>query len=61
MKAQLVTTKVRNLWPTQKDFAARSGQLCEVRWLGFVGLLPGGGDHLVNAVLRGGEKSVRTG
>ncbi|NLW56006.1 MAG: tripartite tricarboxylate transporter permease [Firmicutes bacterium] len=44
MKAQLVTTKVRNLWPTVKDFAASKWAIVRGSLVGFfVGLLPGGG------------------
>ncbi|WP_164700680.1 tripartite tricarboxylate transporter permease [Modestobacter sp. KNN46-3] len=43
-KVQAVTSKIKNIWPTRKDFRDSSGAIGRGSLLGFViGVLPGGG------------------
>ena len=43
-KAQAITTKIKNIWPSRKDFRDSSGAIARGSLLGFViGVLPGGG------------------
>jgi putative tricarboxylic transport membrane protein len=43
-KVQAVTSKIKNIWPTRKDFHDSSGAIARGSVLGFfIGVLPGGG------------------
>jgi putative tricarboxylic transport membrane protein len=43
-KGQAVTTRIKNLWPSRKDFRDSSGAIARGSVLGFfIGVLPGGG------------------
>src|SRR4030042_39034 len=59
MKAELVTTKITNLWPTLKDWALSKGSVVRGSIIGFfVGLLPGGGAVIASLLAYAVEKRV---
>lgn len=59
VKAQLVTTKITNLWPTLKDWAISKGSVIRGSGIGFfVGLLPGGGAVIASLLAYAVEKRV---
>lgn len=59
MKAQLVTTKITNLWPTLKDWALSKWSVVRGSIVGFfVGLLPGGGAVIASLLAYAVEKRV---
>jgi len=59
LKAELVTTKITNLWPTLKDWAISKGAVIRGSGIGFfVGLLPGGGAVIASLLAYAVEKRV---
>lgn len=57
MKAQLVTTKITNIWPTMKDWAVSKWSIARGSAVGFfVGLLPGGGAVIASLLSYAVEK-----
>ncbi len=59
LKAELVTTKITNLWPTLKDWAISRGSVIRGSGIGFfVGLLPGGGAVIASLLAYAVEKRV---
>jgi putative tricarboxylic transport membrane protein len=59
MSAQLVTTKITNIWPTVKDFVASKWAILRGSVVGFfVGLLPGGGAVISSMLSYAVEKKV---
>ena len=59
VKAQLVTTKITNLWPTLKDWAQSKLSVLRGSGVGFfVGLLPGGGAVIASLLAYAVEKRV---
>lgn len=57
MKAQLVTTKITNVWPTMKDWAVAKWSIARGSAVGFfVGLLPGGGAVIASLLSYAVEK-----
>jgi Tripartite tricarboxylate transporter TctA family len=59
MKAELVTTKLTNLWPTLKDWAVSKWSVVRGSLIGFfVGLLPGGGAVIASLLAYAVEKRV---
>jgi putative tricarboxylic transport membrane protein len=59
MKAELVTTKITNLWPTLKDWAVSKWAIIRGSAVGFfVGLLPGGGAVIASLLSYAVEKRV---
>lgn len=56
---QLVTTKIKNVWPTLKDFAAAKRSILRGSLVGFfVGLLPGGGAVISSMLAYAVEKKA---
>ena len=59
LKAELVTTKITNLWPTLKDWAISKWSVIRGSGIGFfVGLLPGGGAVIASLLAYAVEKRV---
>jgi len=59
LKAELVTTKITNLWPTLKDWAISKWSVMRGSGIGFfVGLLPGGGAVIASLLAYAVEKRV---
>jgi putative tricarboxylic transport membrane protein len=59
LKAELVTTKITNLWPTLKDWAVSKWAVTRGSAVGFfVGLLPGGGAVIASLLSYAVEKRV---
>ena len=59
LKAELVTTKITNLWPTLKDWAVSKWSVMRGSGIGFfVGLLPGGGAVIASLLAYAVEKRV---
>ena len=59
MKAELVTTRITNLWPTLKDWAVSKWAILRGSAVGFfVGLLPGGGAVIASLLAYAVEKRV---
>jgi putative tricarboxylic transport membrane protein len=59
LKAELVTTKITNLWPTLKDWAVSKWAVIRGSGIGFfVGLLPGGGAVIASLLAYAVEKRV---
>jgi putative tricarboxylic transport membrane protein len=59
MKAELVTTKITNLWPTIKDWSISKWAILRGTGVGFfVGLLPGGGAVIASLLSYAVEKQV---
>jgi putative tricarboxylic transport membrane protein len=59
VKAELVTTKITNLWPTLRDWAVSKGSVIRGSAVGFfVGLLPGGGAVIASLLSYAVEKRV---
>jgi putative tricarboxylic transport membrane protein len=59
LKAELVTTKITNLWPTLKDWAISKGSVIRGSAVGFfVGLLPGGGAVIASLLAYAVEKRI---
>jgi putative tricarboxylic transport membrane protein len=59
IKAELVTTKITNLWPTIKDWAISKWSILRGTAVGFfVGLLPGGGAVIASLLSYAVEKRV---
>jgi len=59
VKAQLVTTKITNLWPTLKDWTLSKGSVIRGSGVGFfVGLLPGGGAVIASLLAYAVEKRL---
>jgi putative tricarboxylic transport membrane protein len=59
VKAELVTTKITNLWPTFKDWAISKWSIVRGTAVGFfVGLLPGGGAVIASLLSYAVEKRV---
>ncbi|TKJ29810.1 tripartite tricarboxylate transporter permease [Blastococcus sp. CCUG 61487] len=56
-KAEQIKTKLKNIWPTRKDFRDSSGAIARGSVLGFVlGVLPGGGGVISSLASYGVEK-----
>jgi putative tricarboxylic transport membrane protein len=59
LKAELVTTKITNLWPTLKDWGISKWSVMRGSGIGFfVGLLPGGGAVIASLLAYAVEKRV---
>jgi putative tricarboxylic transport membrane protein len=59
IKAELVTTKITNLWPTIKDWSISKWAIIRGTCVGFfVGLLPGGGAVIASLLSYAVEKQV---
>jgi len=59
LKAELVTTKITNLWPTLKDWAISKWSVIRGSGVGFfVGLLPGGGAVIASLLAYAVEKRL---
>ncbi len=59
VKAELVTTKITNLWPTLKDWSISKWAIVRGTGVGFfVGLLPGGGAVIASLLSYAAEKQV---
>ena len=59
LKAELVTTKITNLWPTLKDWAISKWSVIRGSGIGFfVGLLPGGGAVIASLLAYAVEKRL---
>jgi putative tricarboxylic transport membrane protein len=59
IKAELVTTKITNLWPTVKDWSISKWAIVRGTGVGFfVGLLPGGGAVIASLLSYAVEKQV---
>jgi putative tricarboxylic transport membrane protein len=59
VKAELVTSKITNLWPTLKDWAISKWAILRGSGVGFlVGLLPGGGAVIASLLAYAVEKRV---
>jgi putative tricarboxylic transport membrane protein len=59
IKAELVTTKITNLWPTIKDWSISKWAIIRGTGVGFfVGLLPGGGAVIASLLSYAVEKQV---
>jgi putative tricarboxylic transport membrane protein len=59
VKAELVTTRVRDIWPTMKDWSASKWAITRGSLVGFfVGLLPGGGAVIASLLSYAVEKKV---
>lgn len=59
IKAELVTTKITNLWPTIKDWSISKWAIVRGTGVGFfVGLLPGGGAVIASLLSYAVEKQV---
>jgi putative tricarboxylic transport membrane protein len=59
MKRQIFETKIKNIWPTLKDYAQSKWAILRGTVLGFVlGILPGGGAILASFLSYGIEKKV---
>jgi putative tricarboxylic transport membrane protein len=59
IKAELVTTKITNLWPTIKDWSISKWAIVRGTGIGFfVGLLPGGGAVIASLLSYAVEKQV---
>jgi putative tricarboxylic transport membrane protein len=59
MKSELVTTKIKNIWPTLADWAISKWAVLRGSVVGFfVGLLPGGGAVIASLVAYGMEKKA---
>jgi putative tricarboxylic transport membrane protein len=59
IKAELVTTKITNLWPTIKDWSISKWSIVRGTGVGFfVGLLPGGGAVIASLLSYAVEKQV---
>jgi putative tricarboxylic transport membrane protein len=59
IKAELVTTKIKNLWPTIKDWSVSKWSIVRGTGVGFfVGLLPGGGAVIASLLSYAVEKQI---
>jgi putative tricarboxylic transport membrane protein len=59
IKAELVTTKITNLWPTIKDWSVSKWSIVRGTGVGFfVGLLPGGGAVIASLLSYAVEKQI---
>jgi putative tricarboxylic transport membrane protein len=59
IKAELVTAKIRNLWPTIKDWSVSKWAILRGTGVGFfVGLLPGGGAVIASLLSYAVEKQI---